>query len=259
MERPFKAVLPETLRLIERRYDMRDAQPRVRTGLRSSDGALDTLRPAQFVAVAGADPSACAALVVQALRHAASKGEAVFLCSPGVPASAWAEWLICAEAGLERWRVRSGEIGPEEWLGLTQALASLSEWRIHVDDGADLLLDHVHERCLAWCRAEGVGREALVVLDRLDMLVPRAGLLDASRRARELAVRIDMPVLARIQGDCQLEDVDADVLIRVVPRPQQKPAGLELTISPGAGRTRTVRVAYHPDLIRVDELADRKR
>lgn len=77
------------------------------------------------------------------------------------------EHLVVMESGIDRQRLRTGEIGTDDWERLTQAMEVITRLSIWMDDSSDFTLSYLWSKARQWSLTHGVD---LLVIDGLQLL-----------------------------------------------------------------------------------------
>ncbi len=118
--------------------------------------------------------------------------------------------MLCAEAGVDSSRLRSGFFSQEDWERLTDAAGNLSEAPIFIDDSPGLTVMEIRAKSRRLKMEQGLG---LVIIDYLQLMRGRAGverreleISEISRSLKGLAKELNIPVVALSQLNRKLEE-----------------------------------------------------
>ena len=118
--------------------------------------------------------------------------------------------MLCSEASVDSSRIRSGFIGKENWVDITDAAGILSEAPIYIDDSPDLSALEIRAKARRLKMDKDIG---LVIVDYLQLMKGRHSaerreleISEISRSLKALAKELDIPVLALSQLNRKLED-----------------------------------------------------
>ncbi len=180
--RPLATAVADLHRELAAGPDARAVYP---TGLVELDRRLSGgLRPGEQWVIAarpGAGKSALAGTVALSL---ADSGHGVLLLSLEMGADQVALRLAAARSGVDVWRLRSRDLGPEDWRRLTAASDELSRMPITICDDASATVSTVRRHVRRLAATEHPVR--VVVVDYLQLLAPE-GLSRGSSREVEVA------------------------------------------------------------------------
>ena len=118
--------------------------------------------------------------------------------------------MLCSEASVDSSRIRSGFIGKDNWVDITDAAGILSEAPIYIDDSPDLSALEIRAKARRLKMDKDIG---LVIVDYLQLMKGRHSaerreleISEISRSLKALAKELDIPVLALSQLNRKLED-----------------------------------------------------
>lgn len=118
--------------------------------------------------------------------------------------------MICSEAGVDLWRMRTGKLDDRsehnDFTRIGHALGTLSEAPIYIDDTANINVMQIRTKARRLQSEKGLG---LIVIDYLQLMESRSGSKKADNRVQEVAEisralkgiarELDIPVLALSQ------------------------------------------------------------
>jgi replicative DNA helicase len=119
--------------------------------------------------------------------------------------------MICAEAGVDLWKMRTGKLSEggdqsSDFARIGNALGALSEAPIYIDDTANLNIMEIRTKARRLQMERGLG---LLVIDYLQLMESRSGNKNSDNRVQEvaeitralkgLARELNIPVLALSQ------------------------------------------------------------
>jgi replicative DNA helicase len=111
--------------------------------------------------------------------------------------------LLCAEARVDQYRLRTGNLRDEDWERLTEAAARLQDIPLFIDDTGGASLRDIRARAKRMQSESGL---ALVVIDYLQLVRPnrraenrQQEISQISRGLKEMAKELNVPVLALSQ------------------------------------------------------------
>jgi replicative DNA helicase len=118
--------------------------------------------------------------------------------------------MLCSEARVDSYKLRSGFIGERDWPRLTNAAGLLSEAPIYIDDSPALTVLQMRAKARRLKSEKGLG---LVVVDYLQLMSGRGGsdrreqeISEISRSLKALAKELNIPVVALSQLNRKVED-----------------------------------------------------
>ena len=113
--------------------------------------------------------------------------------------------LICAEANIDLWRLRTGKLSDrdEDFPRIGKALGVLSEAPLYIDDSASANIMDIRAKCRRLKSEHGLG---LIVLDYLQLMESRGNkenrvqeVAEISRGLKQIARELEVPILALSQ------------------------------------------------------------
>lgn len=111
--------------------------------------------------------------------------------------------LLCAEAGVDNQKIRTGALADADWPRLSRALGRLSEARMYIDDTPGVSVMEVRAKARRIKAEEGLG---LIVIDYLQLMQGRGKtesrqqeVSEISRGLKALARELSVPVIALSQ------------------------------------------------------------
>ncbi len=113
--------------------------------------------------------------------------------------------MICAEANLEADRLRTGLLEADDWIKLTEAMASLSKKPIFIDDTPGITVNEIKAKAMRLMNEHG-GRLGAILIDYLQLVRSgnKAGnrqeeVSEISRTLKGIARELNVPVIALSQ------------------------------------------------------------
>ncbi|USG64024.1 replicative DNA helicase [Brevibacillus ruminantium] len=113
--------------------------------------------------------------------------------------------MICAEANLEADRLRTGLLEADDWIKLTEAMASLSKKPIFIDDTPGITVSEIKAKAMRLMNDHG-GRLGAILIDYLQLVRSgnKAGnrqeeVSEISRTLKGIARELNVPVIALSQ------------------------------------------------------------
>ena len=240
--------------------DRRTALPpgeRLTTGVPTALTALDELtggwQPSSLNLLAARPSIGKTALALHLTAAAAAAGRGVLFASLEQAGGELAERFLAARTGLDATALRRAHLSPPECEMLLDATRLAESWPVWVDDEPRQTVTHIAARAR---RLAAAGKLGLIVVDYLQLVEPddrraprHEQVAQTSRRLKQLARELRLPVLALAQLNRQLEDrgaaarprlsdlresgsleQDADVVL-LLHRPVDTPKLLEVLIA----------------------------
>jgi len=107
--------------------------------------------------------------------------------------------LLCSEASVDSYRLRTGLLKDAEWPRIAQAMGSLSEAQIYIDDSPSISVMEMRTKARRLKSANNLG---LIIVDYLQLMQGRnqenrvQEISDISRALKSLARELQIPVIA---------------------------------------------------------------
>jgi replicative DNA helicase len=176
----------------------------VPTGFRDLDNILWGLQRSDLVILAARPSVGKTALALNIAVNAARKGHPVALFSLEMSAPQLTLRMLCSEARVNAQKMRTARLAAEDWAALVNAVSSLEQTPIYVDDTPSASLIEIRAKARRLLRDKPTG---LIIVDYLQLMAPqgRRGenrqveIAEMSRGLKILAKELNVPVLALSQ------------------------------------------------------------
>jgi replicative DNA helicase len=183
----------------------------VATGYPLLDNKTAGLQNSDLIILAARPSMGKTALALNISRNAAvDYGIPVALFSLEMSKESLSMRMLCSEASVDSSRIRSGFIGKENWVHITDAAGILSDAPIYIDDSPDLSALEIRAKARRLKMDKDIG---LIVVDYLQLMRGRHSaerreleISEISRSLKALAKELDIPVLALSQLNRKLEE-----------------------------------------------------
>jgi replicative DNA helicase len=242
---PMKTVLTEAFHRIDSLHKGDGNLRGLPTGFGPLDNLLSGLQRSDLVILAARPSVGKTSLALDLARHIAVREKApVGIFSIEMSKEQLADRFICAEAGVDLWKMRTGHLSSEgfpddDFSHINRAMAVLSEAPIFIDDSASSNIMEIRTLARRLQSEHGIG---FLVIDYLQLLEgdSRDGRVQEvsqiSRALKSLARELNVPILAlsqlsravetRLPPVPKLSDLresgsieqDADVVLFLYPR-----------------------------------------
>jgi replicative DNA helicase len=173
------------------------------TGLTEIDELLGGLQKTDLLIVAGRPGMGKTSLATNIAFHAAKVHGACQFFSLEMSAPQLSARILSEQSGIEMWRIRNGQMRPNEWNDFVQIGQTLSSLPLFIDDTGGLTIAQLTARAR---KAKRDNKISLVVVDYIQLL---AGTKRSENRVQELteitkglkvmAKELDVPVIALSQ------------------------------------------------------------
>lgn len=202
--RSLREILVDSLQELQRIYEHKGDVTGVPTGFTDLDKMLSGLQPGDLIIVAARPSMGKTSFGLQVAYHAAKnlrKPVAVF--SLEMSKEQLVQRMLCAEAGVDQHKLRSGLLSEEDWSALVAEGRKMAKVPLYIDDSAILTVRQIRSKVRRLHAEEGV---CLVVVDYLQLMQGnrrvenrQQEIADISRSLKGLAKELDVPVLALAQ------------------------------------------------------------
>ncbi|MFN2463136.1 MAG: replicative DNA helicase [Candidatus Dormibacteria bacterium] len=201
---PLSALLNQQWDAIEKRHE----DPTFATGVPSGFYQLDEMtggfQKSQLVILAARPSVGKTSLALNISQHVAVKEQMpVAVFSLEMSRYDLTQRLLCAEAGVDSKLVRTGKLSDGDWSKIANAMGTLSEGQIYIDDRASLSILELRARAR---RLKARHEIKLVVIDYLQLMYGSGRpenrnqeVSEISRGLKALARELECPVIALSQ------------------------------------------------------------
>lgn len=179
------------------------------TGYRSIDETLGGLRAGQLLILAARPGMGKSALAMNVSAKMATRGERVLVVSLEMNKLELSERLLCSEAEVDGYRIKTGTVTPDDRRRIQTGAAKLSQMALHVDDNTAASLRDIAATARRMVRKGGL---ALLVIDYLQLIQPadrrhprEQQVAEIARGLKMLAGELSIPILCLAQLNRQSE------------------------------------------------------
>lgn len=199
-----KNILIEAFEQIEKLYESHGAVTGVPTGFSDLDRFTAGLQPSDLIILAARPSMGKTTFALNIAENAAAHLQIpVAVFSLEMSKEQLAMKLLCAEAGVDNQRIRTGNLAEEDWPRLSHALGRLSEAKMFIDDSPNVSALEIRAKARRIQAEYGLG---LIVIDYLQLMQGRGRtesrqqeVSEISRSLKALARELSVPVLALSQ------------------------------------------------------------
>lgn len=211
---PIRSILSDAFERIDELHKERGKLRGLTTGFSELDNILAGLQNSDLVILAARPSVGKTSLALDIARNAAIKTKKpVGIFSLEMSKEQLVDRLICAEAGIDLWRLRTGRLSDrdDDFPRIGQALGVLSEAPIFIDDSACCTALEIRTKARRLQTEHGLG---LIIIDYLQLMESHkyAGsdnrvqeVSDISRSLKQLARELNIPVLCLSQLNRSVE------------------------------------------------------
>ncbi len=197
-------VLIEAYEQIEYLFANKGQITGVPTGLTEFDGMTSGLHQSELIIIAARPSQGKTALCLNIACHAAVRRKvptAIF--SLEMSREQLAQRMLCAEAGVNGHRLRTGMLTEDDWKRLSRALGWMSQAPMLIDDTPNIALMELRAKARRMKAEHDIG---LIIIDYLQLMHTRGRsenrqqeISEISRSLKALARELQVPVLALSQ------------------------------------------------------------
>jgi replicative DNA helicase len=203
---PIKDVLDSAFERIDELHNNKGELRGVPTGFLTLDKKLAGLQKSDLVILAARPSIGKTSLALDIARNVAKHKVPVGLFSLEMSKEQLVDRLICAEADVDLWKLRTGQLSTREedddFARINYAMGELAETEIYIDDSAASNIMDIRTKARRLKMEHDLG---LVVIDYLQLMEGRRNdnrvqeIAEISRALKGLARELDVPVLALSQ------------------------------------------------------------
>lgn len=205
---PIRGVLTDTFDRIDELHRNKGQLRGVPTGFKSLDNLLAGLQKSDLVILAARPSVGKTSLALDIVRHIGVKQKkSVGLFSLEMSKEQLVDRLLCAEANIDLWRLRTGRLSdrPEDddFPRIGHAIGVLSEAPIFIDDSANINIMQIRTKARRLQAEHGLG---LIVIDYLQLMESKGSsdnrvqeVAEITRGLKSIARELNVPVLALSQ------------------------------------------------------------
>ena len=199
-----KDTLNEAFEKIEKIFESKGGVTGIPTGYSDFDRYTAGLQPSDLIILAARPGMGKTTFALNIAQYAAVEMRIpTVIFSLEMSKEQLAMKLLCAEAGVDNQRIRTGALTDADWPRLSRALGRLSEARMYIDDTPGVSVMEVRAKARRIKAEEGLG---LVIIDYLQLMQGRAKaesrqqeVSEISRGLKALARELSVPIIALSQ------------------------------------------------------------
>jgi len=200
---PLKSVLTESFDRIDELHKDKEKLRGVPTGFKPLDNVLAGLQPSDLIIVAGRPSVGKTAFSLNMAHNIAVKEQIpVAIFSLEMSKEQLVDRLLAAEAGIDSWKLRTGNLDDEDFLKINHAYGTLAEAPLFIDDSSMINVLEMRTKCRRLQAEHGLG---LVMIDYLQLMSGNnpenrvQEVSNISRSLKGLARELHVPVIALSQ------------------------------------------------------------
>jgi replicative DNA helicase len=205
---PIKNVLEQAFDRIDELHREKGKLRGIATNFMALDNYLSGLQKSDLVILAARPSVGKTSFALDVARQAAKNGKSVGVFSLEMSKEQLVDRLICAEANIDLWKMRTGKLtdSSDDFTRIGNALGTLSEIPLYIDDAASSNIMDIRTRARRLQMEHGLD---LIVIDYLQLLESRNSRGSSDNRVQEVAEitrglkavarELNIPVLALSQ------------------------------------------------------------
>jgi replicative DNA helicase len=204
---PLRSILTEAFERIDLLHKERGKLRGVPTGFVGLDNLLGGFQRSDLIILAARPSVGKTAFALTLARHAATKSKLpVGIFSLEMSKEQLVDRLICSEANVDLWKLRTGRLSErdDDFPKIGHALGVLSEAPLFIDDSGSANIMEIRTKCRRLQTEHGLG---MVIVDYLQLMEGRGNKQDnrvqevseISRGLKQIARELNVPVLALSQ------------------------------------------------------------
>ena len=243
-----RPLLTKAIERIDVLFQTKGALTGISSGFRDIDEMTSGLQPADLIIVAGRPSMGKTSFMMNIAESAAISGESpVLVFSMEMPSDSLVLRMLSSLGRIDQTKIRTGQLGDEDWPRLTSAVTLLNDKPLFIDDTPALSPSEIRSRARRVVREHG--KLGMILLDYIQLMQVtgssenRAGeISEISRSLKSIAKEFDCPVIAGSQLNRSLEQ-----------RPDKRPVMSDLRESGAIEQDADVIIAiyrgevYHED------------
>ncbi|HEY3375220.1 MAG TPA: replicative DNA helicase [Candidatus Aquicultor sp.] len=198
-----KDLLKEGFELVESLYEKKEQITGVPTGYHDMDKLLTGFHPGDLVVLAARPAMGKTALALNLATNMALANIPVAVFSLEMSRQQLAQRLMCAEARIDSYRLRTGHLGDDDWAKLARAVGKLAETPIFIDDTPSIGILEVRAKARRLFARHSPG---VIIVDYLQLMQSyrrvenrQQEIAEISRGLKILAKELEVPVIALSQ------------------------------------------------------------
>ena len=207
---PMNSLLASALDRIDELFRLQNPITGIETGFDDFDEMTGGLQRSDLIIVAGRPSMGKSSFAVNIAEHAAIKNnKSVAIFSMEMPGEQLAIRMIASLSRVDQHKIRTGNLGDNDWPRLTSTVSIMQDKKIFVDDTPALTPAELRARCRRLSREQQLD---MVIVDYLQLMhVPgtkenrATEISEISRSLKAMAKELNIPVVALSQLNRSLE------------------------------------------------------
>ncbi len=201
---PVKDILPDVFQTLENVYKNKGQTAGIPSGFIDLDRTLSGLNKSNLILVAARPGMGKTSFMLNVAQHIAVKQKIpVAFFTLEMTKEELTTKILSSIAMVENSKIKSGEIGDDEWGRLAEALGELSSAPIYIDDTPNVTITDIRSKCKKLYLEKGIGAvfiDYLQIMESSGKVESRQNEISAiSRSLKILAKELDVPVITGSQ------------------------------------------------------------
>ncbi|MEJ6670149.1 MAG: replicative DNA helicase [Candidatus Azotimanducaceae bacterium] len=206
-----RPLLAKAIEKIDELYLTKGALTGISSGFQDIDNITSGLQPSDLVIVAGRPSMGKTAFMMNIAESAVISGsKPVVVFSLEMPSNSLIMRMLSSLGRIDQSKIRSGQLGDDDWPRLTSAVTLLNDKPLFVDDTPGLTPNEIRSRSRRIVREHG--QIGMIVVDYLQLMQTSGTpenrateISEISRSLKSIAKEFDCPVIAGSQLNRSLE------------------------------------------------------
>ena len=207
---PVRPLVHTTLELIEELGSRGSEITGIPTGFKDLDRKLAGLHTANLVVIAARPSMGKSTLATNIALNVALNGHTAAIFTLEMSREEVVQRLLCSKGRIDSQKLRTGQLGEQEWQRVARAAGELFEAPVYVDDSASLTVTEIRAKCRRLKRQQGLD---LIVVDYIQLMTGgnrrtenrQQEIAEISRNLKNLARELHVPIIAVSQLNRALE------------------------------------------------------
>lgn len=202
--KPINLVLMDTYDMIENLYTNKSDVTGITTGFKDLNKKINGLQRTDLVLIAARPAMGKTAFSLNLVQNAALKGDAsVAVFSLEMSKEQLVQRMLSSQSNVELKKIKTGTLNNNDWPRIIDAMAVLSEAKIHIDDTPGITISELRSKCRKLKIEKGLD---LILIDYLQLMEGEGNnesrqqeISKISRSLKKIAKELDCPVVALSQ------------------------------------------------------------
>jgi replicative DNA helicase len=213
---PIEDILEESFERIDSLHKDKESLRGIPTHFKDLDSMISGLQPSDLIILAGRPSMGKSTLALNiAVRAAIQDKVPVGVFSLEMSKEQLVDRLICEEAQVDSWKLRTGNLSDDDFVKIGQAMGTLSEAPIFLEDTPALSAMEIRAKAR---RLQAEHEIKMVIVDYLQLIEGQGNsdnrvqqMSQISRSLKALARELDVPVIALSQLSRAVESRDPQI------------------------------------------------